>query len=67
MVIKEYRSKIEKELSDICDEILKLLDLKHVPSAGSGDWKVFYLKMKGDYHRYLAKFKIDADRKEAAE
>ncbi|KAJ0751276.1 14-3-3-like protein 16R [Helianthus anomalus] len=66
-VIKEYRSKIEKELSDICDGILKLLDSKLVPSAGSGDSKVFYLKMKGDYHRYLAEFKTGAERKEAAE
>ncbi|MFS8009879.1 putative 14-3-3 protein [Helianthus anomalus] len=65
-VIKEYRSKIEKELSDICDGILKLLDLKLVPSAGSGNSNVFYLKMKGDYHRYLVEFKTGAYRKEAA-
>ncbi|KAI3685984.1 hypothetical protein L1987_79653 [Smallanthus sonchifolius] len=63
----DYRSKIEKELSDICDGILKLLDSKLVPSASSGDSKVFYLKMKGDYHRYLAEFKTGGERKEAAE
>ncbi len=66
-VIRDYRSKIEAELSNICDGILKLLDSRLIPSASSGDSKVFYLKMKGDYHRYLAEFKTGAERKEAAE
>ncbi|KAL6504243.1 hypothetical protein OROGR_026166 [Orobanche gracilis] len=65
--IKEYRSKIESELCSICDGILKLLDENLIPSATAGDSKVFYLKMKGDYHRYLAEFKTGAERKEAAE
>ncbi|XP_031090674.1 14-3-3-like protein C [Ipomoea triloba] len=65
--IREYRSKIETELSKICDGILKLLETKLIPSAAAGDSKVFYLKMKGDYHRYLAEFKTSAERKEAAE
>ncbi|KAL3630514.1 hypothetical protein CASFOL_023498 [Castilleja foliolosa] len=65
--IKTYRSKIETELSNICDGILKLLDTKLIGSAATGDSKVFYLKMKGDYHRYLAEFKTGAERKEAAE
>ncbi|CAA0809142.1 14-3-3-like protein GF14 omega [Striga hermonthica] len=65
--IKSYRSKIESELSNICDGILKLLDDRLIPSATAGDSKVFYLKMKGDYHRYLAEFKTGAERKEAAE
>ena len=32
------------ELSNICDEILKLLDTRLIPSAAIGDSKVFYLK-----------------------
>ena len=58
---------VEKELSDICSSILGLLDEHLIPTASSGESKVFYLKMKGDYHRYLAEFKTGSDRKEAAE
>ena len=59
-MIKEYRSKIEAELTEICGGILKLLDQKLVPAAGAADSKVFYLKMKGDYHRYLTEFNLFA-------
>ncbi|KAK8952546.1 hypothetical protein KSP39_PZI003459 [Platanthera zijinensis] len=65
--IKEYRGKIETELDGICKGILKLLDSHLIPSASASDSKVFYLKMKGDYHRYLSEFKTGSDRKEAAE
>ncbi|KAF9663964.1 hypothetical protein SADUNF_Sadunf17G0106800 [Salix dunnii] len=66
-IIKEYRGKIEAELSKICDGILGLLETHLIPSASAAESKVFYLKMKGDYHRYLAEFKTGAERKEAAE
>ena len=66
-LIKDYRSKIETELSKICEGILSLLDAHLIPSASTPESKVFYLKMKGDYHRYLAEFKTGADRKDAAE
>lgn len=58
---------VEKELQDICSSILSLLDEYLIPTASSGESKVFYLKMKGDYHRYLAEFKTGTERKEAAE
>lgn len=66
-LIKTYRGKIEIELSKICDGILKLLETHLIPSASAAESKVFYLKMKGDYYRYLAEFKTGAERKEAAE
>ncbi|KHN35556.1 14-3-3-like protein [Glycine soja] len=63
----EERKEESHDNKDHMAGILKLLDTRLVPSAASGDSKVFYLKMKGDYHRYLAEFKTGADRKEAAE
>ena len=66
-LIKEYRQKIEAELARICDDILEVLDQHLIPSAKSGESKVFYHKMKGDYHRYLAEFAIGDRRKESAD
>lgn len=66
-MIKKYRSQVEKELRDICQDILDLLDKNLLPNAVAGESKVFYLKMKGDYHRYKAEFATQEDRKEAAE
>lgn len=51
---KEYREKVEKELKDICEDVLRLLDKFLIPKASNAESKVFYLKMKGDYYRYLA-------------
>ncbi|XWS57316.1 hypothetical protein CRYUN_Cryun09bG0163300 [Craigia yunnanensis] len=66
-IIREYRAKIEAKLFEICARIVKLIGKKLVPAVGNGDSKVFYLKMKGDYHRYLAEFKTGNDRKAAVE
>ncbi|KAG1366543.1 14-3-3 protein 6 [Cocos nucifera] len=65
--IRDYRARIEAELTKICDGILNLLDSRLVLSAAAVDSKVFYLKMKGDYYRYLAEFKTGSERKDAAE
>jgi len=51
---REYRTKVENELSDICNDVLALLDKYLIPKASNPESKVFYLKMKGDYYRYLA-------------
>lgn len=66
-LIKEYRTKIEAELSKICEDILQVLSEHLIPLAQSGELKVFYYKMKGDYHRYLAEFAIQEKRKDAAD
>ena len=51
---REYREKVEIELRDICYDVLGLLDKYLIPKASNAESKVFYLKMKGDYYRYLA-------------
>ncbi|CAG0918388.1 unnamed protein product [Notodromas monacha] len=66
-MIKQYRSQVETELRDICNDILDVLDKHLIPTATTGESKVFYYKMKGDYHRYLAEFATGGDRKDAAE
>jgi len=57
--VKEYRAKVEQELTAICNDILETLE-KHLIPSSEGESKVFYLKMKGDYHRYLAEFATGA-------
>ena len=54
--IATYRAKVEKELDEICKEILAILDEHLIVDHASDESKVFYYKMKGDYYRYLAEF-----------
>ena len=66
-LIQKYKQNVEKELSDVCERVLRLLK-EHLEETGSaGESRVFYKKMKGDYFRYLAEFKGGEARKNAAE
>ncbi|KAK6153097.1 hypothetical protein DH2020_012736 [Rehmannia glutinosa] len=67
VLVKDYRSKVDTDLSQLCAKILKLIFDYLIASAASSESNVFYLKMKGDYYRYLAEFKAGNERKEAAE
>ncbi|PKU38725.1 14-3-3 protein zeta delta [Limosa lapponica baueri] len=60
---REYREKIETELRDICNDVLSLLEKFLIPNASQAESKVFYLKMKGDYYRYLAEVAAGDDKK----
>ncbi|CBY13529.1 unnamed protein product [Oikopleura dioica] len=62
-IAQEYRQKVEIELRDICKVVLNLLDTHLIPKSSTGESKVFYLKMKGDYYRYLAEVASGDDRK----
>jgi len=65
-LISDYTKKVEKELSDICSEVIKLLKDNLIPKAEGAEARVFYHKMVGDYYRYLAEFSSGDSRSEAA-
>ncbi|KAG6521078.1 hypothetical protein ZIOFF_018144 [Zingiber officinale] len=66
-MIKEYRLKVESELSDICSDIMTVIDEHLIPSSTAAEPLVFYNKMKGDYYRYLAEFKTGNEKKDVAD
>jgi 14-3-3 protein epsilon len=65
--IKKYRTKVEGELEDVCNDILGVLGVNLIPHADTGESKVFYYKMKGDYHRYLAEFTSGDNKSKSSE
>ncbi|XP_001363784.1 14-3-3 protein sigma [Monodelphis domestica] len=61
--VREYREKVETELRAVCGTVLNLLDSHLIRDAGDAESRVFYLKMKGDYFRYLAEVATGDDKK----
>ncbi|KAL3083743.1 hypothetical protein niasHS_008233 [Heterodera schachtii] len=59
----KYRVQVKSELMHFCQELLQTFinDLL-LPKATDAEAKVFYLKMKADYHRHMAELVTDDDR-----
>ena len=54
---KSYQAKLEEELVDLCKDMLSLITKHLYPRAKKGnktEEMVFYLKLQGDYFRYVA-------------
>jgi len=63
-IVSAYKSKVEGELDNICQDILVLLKDTLLKKLGlSAESEVFYKKMMADYYRYLAEFKYGEDKK----
>jgi len=62
-LIGKYKTLVEDELEVICKEVLELLTTHLCKSVeGNGDeTEVFYLKMCGDYYRYLCEFRTESE------
>jgi len=59
-VVSSYRKLVEEELQAVCKQVLDLLTEGPIKSDNVQDEdSVFYLKMCGDYYRYLAEFMED--------
>jgi hypothetical protein len=63
-LIEKYKDLVEKELEAICIEVVKTLlsdNLLKTVNGKQDETEVFYLKMCGDYYRYLAEFRPNSD------
>jgi len=59
-LIKVYKKQVESELDAICKDVLDLLlNILVKNNTQENESRVFYLKMTGDYYRYLAEFITD--------
>lgn len=60
-LIVGFKRKVERELAEICNDLLELLTKYLIPAADSDESKVYYYKMKGDYHRYYAEIESGSE------
>ena len=63
--IKSVKNSIEKELTNIIDEVQIIIDKYLIPNAIDAENKVYYLKLKGDYYRYKCEFSTGEEFNEA--
>ena len=67
----EYKQKIEEELYKNCDEIINLIKSDVISKASDDESRAFFLKMIGDYCRYIAESakneRLEATKKQALE
>lgn len=64
---KEYCAKLEAELNATCSGALRLLDDILIPAVTSSEAKVFYLKMRADWCRYMTEFNREDMKAKATE
>jgi len=69
-MLTEYKNQVQKEVESTCGEMISLLSDSLIPKAKDKSEKepvVFYLKMAGDYYRYLAEACSTEDEKHGNE
>jgi len=66
-IIRGYRAKVESELQERCSDAISLIERTILPNCVAAESKIFFLKMQGDYYRYLAEFTTGDVRSQAAQ
>lgn len=61
----KQRRKIENELQSLAQSCCELIDKHLMAHVNSDEQRVFYLKMMGDYNRYLCEF-MDGEQRTTA-
>jgi len=62
-VLSELRSKVEGEMSKLCNDAFSVLD-KVISTAEAEEFKIYFYKMKGDYNRYMAEVSQEGELKQ---
>ena len=55
-----YKTRIEEQLIEDCERIIKIIKDKVLSKACDGEAKAFFVKMVGDYYRYISENAKDA-------
>lgn len=54
--VQYYKTKIERELLEICDEVVKIIEQRLLPKMHNVENMLTLMKAKGDYYRYICEF-----------
>jgi 14-3-3 protein epsilon len=53
-LLEIHREKIRVELNKYCHEIIEMIEYQLMQKVPGPEFLVFYLKMKGDFSRYIS-------------
>ena len=56
--IREYREKIENEITKNCQNVITIVENDLLKKASETESKVFYIKMKADYNRFICEYAV---------